>query len=123
MTASDQRDTLYYDGACGLCQRSVRWFKRLDWFGRLAYEDMHRVDLGALGLTLEMADAGIPMRTRRGAVLVGYPAVRRALRQTVLGFVPALLMYVPGISHAGRGVYAHIARNRNTACKVRLDAE
>ena len=30
-----QRDTLYYDGQCGLCRRSVRVFRALDWLGRL----------------------------------------------------------------------------------------
>ncbi|MEC9374296.1 MAG: hypothetical protein VYC34_10650, partial [Planctomycetota bacterium] len=56
---------------------------------------------------------------RGGRVLVGYPAVRRALLQTPLGAIPALVMYLPGISHAGRWVYGKIAANRarNATCE------
>lgn len=62
---------------------------------------------------------GLPMRSRNGKVLVGYPAVRRALLQTPLGFLPALAMYLPGIDHAGRRVYRHIADNRSRdVCSV-----
>ena len=38
--------------------------------------------------------------------------MRLALRRTPLGLLPALLMCLPGISHAGRRVYAHVAANR-----------
>lgn len=113
------RDTLYYDGACGLCRRSARALRRLDWLGRLRFEDMTAVPPESLPVSFDDAMRGIPMRTGDGRTLVGYPAVRRALLQTPLGCLPALLMYLPGISHAGRAVYARIAANRaRAACSI-----
>jgi len=71
---------------------------------------------------MEQAMLGIPMRTRGGKPMVGFPAVRRALLQTPLGFLPALLLYVPGISHLARAQYDRIARNRarSGACSVSI---
>lgn len=108
-------DTLYYDGQCGLCRRSTRFLRRLDWLGRLRFEDMTAVPPDELPVPLDAAMRGIPMRTADGRALVGYPAMRRALLQTPLGFLPALLMFVPGISHAGRALYGKVAAGRAQA--------
>ncbi len=107
-----ERDVIFYDGACGMCRGSSRWFKRLDWLGRIERRDLTRVAEGELPADLGAVPDGMPMRTRSGDLLVGFPAVRRALLQTPLGFLPALAMYLPGVSHAGRRVYARIARSR-----------
>ena len=71
-----------------------------------------------LPVPMEAALQGMPMRTRDGRVLVGFPAVRRALRRTPLGCLPALVMYVPGVSDLGRAVYGVVARNRARECAV-----
>jgi len=106
------KDTLYYDGQCGLCRGSVRFFRAIDWLKRLDYQDMARTAPDELPVEWEEAMRGIPMRTRSGDVLVGYDAVRRAMLQTPLGILPGLVMYLPGISHVGRRVYRWIAANR-----------
>lgn len=111
-SGAEPRDTLYYDGACGMCRRSVRILRSLDWFGRLAFVDSTTVHEAGLPVARERALEGIPMRTAGGAVLVGFSAVRRALRQTPLGLLPALVMYLPGVSHAGERVYRAVARRR-----------
>jgi predicted DCC family thiol-disulfide oxidoreductase YuxK len=115
-----QKDILYYDGACGMCKRTTRILGKLDWLGRLEFRDMIKVPIDELPVSMEQAMLGIPMRTRRGKAMVGFPAVRRALLQTPLGFLPSLLLYVPGISHLARAWYDHIARNRarSGACLV-----
>ncbi|RMH23555.1 MAG: DUF393 domain-containing protein [Planctomycetota bacterium] len=112
------RDTLYYDGACGLCRRSVRLLRALDWLGRLDAADATVLGDADLPVPRDRVMEGLPMRTRDGRVLVGFPAIRRALRQTPVGFLPALVMHAPGVSHAGRAVYARIAagRARDAAC-------
>lgn len=115
------RDTLFFDGECGMCTRSVRWLRRLDWLGRLDYADSTRTPVDQLPVRPDVAMTGIPIRTRTGRVLVGYPALRRALLQTPLGCVPALLGYVPGISHLGTIAYNAIAARRRRsprACAV-----
>jgi predicted DCC family thiol-disulfide oxidoreductase YuxK len=118
------RDTCYFDGRCGLCRRSVVWLRRLDWLRRLEFQDMTRVPAAELPVRFEDAMQGLPMRTRDGRVLVGYPAVRRALMQTPLGILVAWAMYLPGIDRAGRRVYRHIAdhRRRDAACAVSASA-
>jgi hypothetical protein len=60
----------------------------------------------------------MPMRTRRGRTLLGFPAVRRALRQTPLGFVPALILHIPGIAHAANAAYNAFAANRPRTCNT-----
>lgn len=106
------RDTIYFDGACGMCRRSVKWIKRMDWLSRLEARDMTTVPLAELPVDADAAMMGMPMRTRTGRALVGFPAVRRALLQTPPGALVAWALYIPGVSHLGRAWYARIARNR-----------
>jgi predicted DCC family thiol-disulfide oxidoreductase YuxK len=115
------RDTCYFDGECGLCRRSVRCLRRLDWLGRLDFQDMTRVPERELPVRFDDALRGMPMRTRDGRILIGYPAIRRALMQTPLGILFAWAMYVPGIEHIGRRIYRHVAENRrrDAACAVK----
>lgn len=116
-----KRDVIFYDGACGMCRRSSRWIERLDWLGRIERRDMTKIPPEQLPVDLATAMTGMPMRTRGGRVLVGYPAVRRALSQTPLGALPGVLLYVPGLSWLGGRVYAWIAANRRRdACAVDL---
>lgn len=111
------RDRCYYDGRCGLCRRTSRALARFDWLDRLAFQDLTAIPAADLPVPLETALRGMPLRTADGRVLVGFPAVRRAALQTPLGFVPAALLYIPGISHVGRRVYDVIAaRRRREAC-------
>ena len=122
---SPTKDILYYDGACGMCQRTARHLRRLDWLSRLEFRDMLQVPVEELPVPMDRAMLGIPMRTRTGKALVGFPAVRRALLQTPLGCVPSLLLYVPGVSHIATGVYDWIARHRprSGACAVSPQAD
>ncbi|MFU8828236.1 MAG: thiol-disulfide oxidoreductase DCC family protein [Phycisphaerales bacterium] len=114
------KDTLYYDGACGMCTRTTGILGKLDWLSRLEFRDMTKVPHEELPVPMEQAMLGIPMRTRSGRSMVGFPAVRRALLQTPLGCLPALFLYIPGISHLARAQYDRIARNRarSGACSV-----
>lgn len=121
-SASPAKDILYYDGACGMCRRTTRILGTLDWLSRLEFRDMTKVPDEELPVSMEQAMLGIPMRTRNGRSMVGFPAVRRALLQTPLGCVPALLLYIPGLSHLARAQYDRIARNRarSGACSVSI---
>ncbi|MCE7974674.1 MAG: DUF393 domain-containing protein [Leptolyngbya sp. PLA1] len=105
------RDRCYYDGRCGLCRRSVTWLRRLDWLDRLEFRDLHEA-ADDLPVTLDLADTGMPMRTATGRVLLGFRAIRRALVQTPLGVLPALLLYIPGVSYLASVGYQWIARHR-----------
>lgn len=114
-----RQDTLYYDGMCGLCQRSVRILNGLDWLHAFQAVDQSALSDAELPVPRELALEGIPMRTHDGRVLVGMPAVRRALRRTPLGFLPAVIMHLPIIATIADRVYRWIAANRRTqACRV-----
>jgi predicted DCC family thiol-disulfide oxidoreductase YuxK len=110
-------DTCYYDGRCGLCTRSRRVLEALDFRGVLRFVDQHALDSDRLPVDAHTADVGMPMQTADRRVLVGFPAVRRALRRTVVGAPVAGLMYVPGISHICAAAYRVIARNRRS-CRL-----
>lgn len=109
---NEGRDVCFYDGACGLCRTGRDALRRLDWLGRLAFVDLLALPETHLPVPIDTALRGMPMRTRDGQVLVGFEAVRRALRQTPAGFVPGWLMYLPGLAWAGRRVYAAVAARR-----------
>jgi len=73
---------------------------------------MNAAQAGELPVSMPQAMEGMPMRTRNGRVLIGFAAIRRALLQTPLGFVPALFLYLPGLAAIGRVVYGYVARHR-----------
>jgi len=102
----------YFDGRCGFCRRSARILHRLDWLNRLEFVDLTSIPPADLPVRLEAALKGMPLRTRAGRILLGFPAIRHALLQTPLGFLLALLMWVPVVSHIARWVYEWVAANR-----------
>ncbi len=113
------RDTCFYDGRCSYCVRTTRLIRRLDWLGRIELRDLTRTPEHELPVPIEEAMRGMPMRTSDGRVLVGYPAIRRALRRTPVGFLPALAMYLPGVSWVGARVYRYVADHRpRAACAI-----
>lgn len=106
------RDICYYDGKCGFCRRSAGILRSLDWLGRLDFVDQTTVSDAELPVPRDAALKGMPMFTRGGLALVGFPAMRRALVQTPLGFVPALVMYVPVLNVLARMAYDCFAARR-----------
>lgn len=113
------RDTCFYDGHCGFCRRSARILHALDWLQRLEFVDQSTRADHDLPVPRDAALKGMPLLTPTGRVLIGFPAIRRTLRQTPLGFLPALLLFIPGLSQVGRAVYERIAANRRRdACAV-----
>lgn len=112
------RDICYFDGLCGMCRRTTRMLRSLDWQNRLVFEDFTKLDAAQMPVLYEQAMLGMPLRTVDGRVLVGYPAIRRALMQTPLGALVAWILYLPGVSWIGRRVYNWVARNRKRACEI-----
>lgn len=111
---------LLYDGACGLCQRTVRWLLRHDPVGRLLYAPLQRP------LASEVfAEHTLDARRTNSAVLVLHfdqPTERAAIRSDailgclrILGGGWALLAAVAGLVPRSLrdGVYNWLARNRH----------
>jgi predicted DCC family thiol-disulfide oxidoreductase YuxK len=97
-----------------MCRRTVRVLRALDWFHRLDFADLNSAP--DLPVAIPDALAGMPMRTLDGRVLIGFPAVRRALARTPLGLPVALILFVPGISSLADRLYRVIARSRRRSC-------
>lgn len=84
---------------------------------------MNSVPPHELPYPIEDAMRGMPMRTREGGRLIGFPAMRRALIQTPLGALGAWALYIPGLSRLGARVYRAVATNRRRdACDVHAPA-
>ena len=112
----ESQDTIFYDGLCNVCTRSVRLLTTLDWLNNLQTRDLTTTPPHQLPCDPADALRGMPMRTANGTVLIGFPAVRRALRRTPLGFLPALTLHIPLLSHAARAAYDAFAKRRPRAC-------
>jgi predicted DCC family thiol-disulfide oxidoreductase YuxK len=114
------RTTVFFDGRCPWCRRGAKVLASLDWLGRLDLADLTQRSDEELPVAREAAMRGMPVRTASGVGLWGWPAVRAALLQTPLGFVPAVLLGLPGISLVTSAVYNAVAarRPRNASCGI-----
>jgi predicted DCC family thiol-disulfide oxidoreductase YuxK len=115
-TAAAGRAVVLFDGGCAFCLKSVRLLKRLDWLGRLQFEDCRDptrlpetpvpLDPGRL---LEAMHLVTPDRRR---VYVGFAAVRWLAWRLPAVAPFAWLLYLPGVPWLGRRLYEWVARNR-----------
>jgi predicted DCC family thiol-disulfide oxidoreductase YuxK len=106
-----------YDGLCRFCGWSVRALKRLDWLGRLRYQDAR--DVAHLPACAEPLD---PRRLLEEMHVVtpdgrralhGYRAVRWLAWRFPFGWPVAPFLYLPGIPWLGNKAYLWIARHRH----------
>lgn len=68
--SDDRRLTLFYDGACPLCQREVAFYARLDRAGRIVWHDVSRDTRG-------MVAEGLPRREALRRIYVRCPDGRQ----------------------------------------------
>ena len=111
---------LFYDGSCGLCQRTVRWMLRHDSQGRLHFAPLqqplasevftrHALDVQHTNSAVLVTHFGEPAERvvmRSGAILgcLGVLGGRWALLAAIARLVPRALR---------DGVYNWLARNRH----------
>lgn len=122
--------TVYYDGDCGICERSVRVLRGLDWLRRFRYARFQSEE--AQGYFGTAGSAAAPEEVVMAATTGtrewrGYQAVRAALLRTPLPWLSfgALLWMQPWVALAvvlalsplgdpvGVRVYRWVARNRH----------
>jgi predicted DCC family thiol-disulfide oxidoreductase YuxK len=133
-TATDPhlgRGVVLYDGECPFCRKSVGVLKRLDWFGRLAFQngrDVANLPPSAVPLDpqklIEEMHVVTPDRQRAYAGFSAFRWIAWRLPVTAL-FAP--LAYLPGVLPLGNRAYRWVARNRfdlvpchDGACRVPL---
>jgi predicted DCC family thiol-disulfide oxidoreductase YuxK len=104
-----------YDGHCGLCKKTVKMLKRLDWFKRLHfvnYQDEAARNRVAPEITYEKLDKSMHIKWDNGKTRHGFPAMRAVTWKLPLLWPVAPFLYLPGIAHLGNAVYKEIAAKR-----------
>lgn len=118
--------TVFYDGHCGLCLRSMRALRALDWLGRLRFVDFHDEEQRhrfAPEVPVDDFDRALHVRHADGRTLTGFAAFR-----ALVWYLPSLwpvapFLYLPGVKPIGDRVYGGIAERRKRCaherCRIR----
>ncbi|NBR06132.1 MAG: DUF393 domain-containing protein [Planctomycetes bacterium] len=105
-----------FDGLCPLCQASVAWLKRLDWFKAVDFRDARDpVNIPVMDPPLVLSRLLEEMHlvtTDLKKSLQGFKAFRYISWRIPLLFMLAPFMYIPGIPWLGQKIYLWVARNR-----------
>lgn len=114
--AADGKAVVLYDGACPLCQRSIRILKGIDWLQKLTYHDARDV--------AHLPNADVPLVPKRlieemhvltpdrKHAHAGFRAFRWMAWRIPLMALFAPLLYLPGVPWLGNKVYLWVAKNR-----------
>ncbi|MCA9488909.1 MAG: DUF393 domain-containing protein [Myxococcales bacterium] len=103
-----------FDGRCGVCSRSARWFGERDPMGRIERLDLRDPEAAARfpDLSPDAVRAQMHVVDREGRVHIGLEGVRAALRELPGWAWLASVLGWPGL-HAGAGLlYLAFAKNR-----------
>ena len=105
-----------FDGLCPLCQGSVAWLKRLDWFRAVDFKDARDPsNIPSMDPPLALSRLLEEMHlvtTDLKKSLHGFKAFRYISWRIPLLFLLAPFMYIPGIPWLGQKIYLWVARNR-----------
>lgn len=105
--------TLYFDGACPFCVKSMRQLRRWDTAGRLAFVDIAApgFDPAPLGVNMAALNREVHGRTREGEVLAGIDTMLAAYTLAGRGWLVWPLR-VRLLRPALAGCYRWFARHR-----------
>lgn len=122
--------TVFFDGMCPVCKKAKRNLERLDWLGRLQYEDIHNRPVAETALpAVTYADMLRQMYVKRpdGSYFGGFEAFRALASVLPLCWPLVPLLWLPGAKWIGTRMYKFIARNRfkfakcdDEACSLHL---
>ena len=107
--------TVIFDGECGFCRRWIRIGRKLDMRGRIDWRARTDPQVQAQFPQLSSEETQNRMVSIRpdGKPYGGFYAVRDIMLHLPLTLLPALLLYIPGVSLIGVPVYKWIAKNRH----------
>ncbi|MGL4421626.1 MAG: thiol-disulfide oxidoreductase DCC family protein [Gemmataceae bacterium] len=110
------RGVVLFDGLCPFCRKSIRIIQRLDWFGRLHYQNCRdTASLPPCETPLEPQKLIEEMHVvpgHRQSAHAGFRAVRWMFWRLPATVLIAPLLYLPGVPWIGGKVYRWVARNR-----------
>lgn len=122
--------TVFFDGMCPVCKKAKRNLERLDWLGRLQYEDIHNRPAAEAALpAVTYADMLRQMYVKRpdGSYFGGFEAFRALAAVLPLCWPLVPFLWLPGAKFIGTRMYKFIARNRfkfakcdDEACSLHL---
>lgn len=115
MTPEGRSIAVLYDGLCPLCQKSVRWLRRLDRRRRLEFVNAR--ERGAVARRFPSVDGAAALEEIHivhpgGRTLRGFDAYRSLLWVLPWTAPFAPLFYLPGVAWIGRPLARALARRR-----------
>jgi predicted DCC family thiol-disulfide oxidoreductase YuxK len=117
------RDTMLFDGDCGICTKSAQWAEALDKDNALqikAYFEFSEEELAAYGLDYAQCSDYLRVVAADGAVYSGAAAINYCALKLLPSSLPAaLLQFMPFILPFEALVYHFVAKNR-TQISIRL---
>lgn len=115
-----ERDTIVFDGDCGICTWTIEWVNRLDRKKRFGCVSFHEVDLSSLSpnLTREQCEREMVVVTRAGTIVAGGDAVRYISRRLPLMRLVWPLMAAPGLRALVDRLYVWVAGNRHRISRL-----
>ena len=105
--------TVFFDGACPICDREIAFMKRLDRCRHLTFCDFSHPDYDAASIGVAPAELGrvIHARWADGSVITGVEVFRAMWEAVGLGFL-ATLSRLPVVEPLVLKAYAWFARHR-----------
>jgi predicted DCC family thiol-disulfide oxidoreductase YuxK len=116
------RDTIYFDASCGMCQAGVTRFERLLRRRRFTLEPLQSPGVAQmLGLDDGQVPDEIKLKSHDGAILGGADAMVYIARRIWWAWPVWLASKIPGVMMILRRGYRRVARHRHhisTACRI-----
>lgn len=114
---------LLFDGACGLCQRTVALAKSLDLMGRVDFRDVTtewiEIERRFPNLRQEQCLTQMYVITSGGQAWVGFDAYRGLAKVLPLGWLVLPILYLPGMPAVASWMYRKVASCRHRgACPL-----
>lgn len=121
---SSEKTIVLFDGHCGLCRRTIKRLKSLDWFCRLQYIDIHDAAARkavAPERSYRLLNESMHVRLPNGSYRSGYRALRALAWKLPLAWLSIPLLYIPGAAIIGERMYKWMAASRGAhggECKL-----
>ncbi len=110
---------LVFDGACGLCRRTIAVIRGLDVLHRVRFLDAaHQwsdIEKHFHDMNRERCHGEMHVRTPRGKIRTGFYAYRAVACALPLGWLALPFLYVPGVAWVGSHIYSVVASRRHSS--------
>jgi predicted DCC family thiol-disulfide oxidoreductase YuxK len=104
---------LFFDGACGMCTRSVELLYRFDRTGKLQAEPLQSPGTSQrLGISPSELLESVRWLDSSGAVYSGAEAANAALSAAIGTRIPLIIYRIPGVGFIEEAIYRWVAANR-----------